>query len=82
MIAYDRLLRETDAVSYYATFDNFLVGQQQAWSVLNGLGLTDLEGIAAADARPVRSTSSSSRVRLTTTTRSSSSTAPWTCSSR
>lgn len=50
VIAYDRLLRETDAVSYYATFDNFLVGQQQAWSVLNGLGLTDLEGNAAADA--------------------------------
>ena len=50
VIAYDRLLRETDAVSYYATFDNFLVGQQQAWSVLNGLGLTDLEGNPAADA--------------------------------
>jgi putative multiple sugar transport system substrate-binding protein len=44
VIAYDRLLRETDAVSYYATFDNFLVGQQQAWSVLNGLGLTELDG--------------------------------------
>jgi putative multiple sugar transport system substrate-binding protein len=44
VIAYDRLLRETDAVSYYATFDNFKVGQQQAWSVLNGLGLTELDG--------------------------------------
>jgi putative multiple sugar transport system substrate-binding protein len=44
VIAYDRLLRDTDAVSYYATFDNFLVGQQQAWSVLNGLGLTELDG--------------------------------------
>jgi putative multiple sugar transport system substrate-binding protein len=50
VIAYDRLLRETDAVSYYATFDNELVGNQQAWSVLNGLGLTDLEGNPAADA--------------------------------
>lgn len=50
VIAYDRLLRDTDAVTYYATFDNFLVGQQQAWSVLNGLGLTDLEGNPAADA--------------------------------
>jgi len=54
VIAYDRLLRDTDAVSYYATFDNFLVGQQQAWSVLNGLGLTELDGteIAGAPAGP------------------------------
>jgi putative multiple sugar transport system substrate-binding protein len=44
VIAYDRLLRETEAVSYYATFDNFKVGEQQAWSVLNGLGLTELDG--------------------------------------
>ena len=46
VIAYDRLLRDTDAVSYYATFDNELVGNQQAWSVLNGLGLTELDGTA------------------------------------
>ncbi|MEY2848407.1 MAG: hypothetical protein RI885_1072 [Actinomycetota bacterium] len=46
VIAYDRLLRDTDAVTYYATFDNFLVGQQQAWSVLNGLGLTEVDGTA------------------------------------
>jgi len=44
VIAYDRLLRDTEAVSYYATFDNFLVGQQQAWSITNGLGLTELDG--------------------------------------
>jgi putative multiple sugar transport system substrate-binding protein len=50
VIAYDRLLRDTDAVSYYATFDNFKVGQQQAWSVLNGLGLTELDGTPIADA--------------------------------
>jgi len=50
VIAYDRLLRDTDAVSYYATFDNYLVGQQQAWSMLNGLGLVDLEGAPLADA--------------------------------
>ncbi len=54
VIAYDRLLRDTEAVSYYATFDNFLVGQQQAWTVLNGLGLTELDGtpIAGAPAGP------------------------------
>ncbi|WP_405375308.1 MULTISPECIES: multiple monosaccharide ABC transporter substrate-binding protein [unclassified Microbacterium] len=44
VIAYDRLIKGTENVDYYATFDNELVGNQQAWSVLNGLGLTDLEG--------------------------------------
>jgi putative multiple sugar transport system substrate-binding protein len=44
IIAYDRLLMDTDNVDYYATFDNFLVGKQQAWSLLNGLGLTELDG--------------------------------------
>ena len=37
IIAYDRLLVNTGAVSYYATFDNFLVGVQQATSVVVGL---------------------------------------------
>ena len=37
VIAYDRLLRETDAVSYYTTFDNFKVGVQQGTSLLKGL---------------------------------------------
>jgi putative multiple sugar transport system substrate-binding protein len=37
VIAYDRLLRETDAVSYYATFDNFKVGVLQGTSLLEGL---------------------------------------------
>ena len=50
VIAYDRLIRDSEDVDYYATFDNFLVGQQQAWTVLNGLGLTDLEGAPLADA--------------------------------
>ncbi|RLP73551.1 sugar ABC transporter substrate-binding protein [Mycetocola manganoxydans] len=44
VIAYDRLIRDTENVSYYASFDNYKVGVQQATSVLNGLGLTDLEG--------------------------------------
>jgi putative multiple sugar transport system substrate-binding protein len=50
VIAYDRLIRDTENVNYYASFDNFKVGQQQAWSLLNGLGLTDLEGAPLADA--------------------------------
>lgn len=37
VIAYDRLLRETDAVEYYTTFDNFKVGVMQAESLLTGL---------------------------------------------
>ncbi|WP_282433130.1 multiple monosaccharide ABC transporter substrate-binding protein [Cryobacterium arcticum] len=44
VIAYDRLIRDTENVSYYASFDNFKVGQQQAWSLLNGLGLVELDG--------------------------------------
>jgi len=50
VIAYDRLIRDSENVNYYATFDNFLVGQQQAWTLLNGLGLTELDGTAIADA--------------------------------
>lgn len=50
VIAYDRLIRDSENVNYYATFDNFLVGQQQAWTLLNGLGLTDLEGNPLPDA--------------------------------
>ncbi|WP_277612804.1 multiple monosaccharide ABC transporter substrate-binding protein [Cryobacterium suzukii] len=46
VIAYDRLIRDTENVNYYASFDNFKVGQQQAWSVLNGLGLVELDGTA------------------------------------
>jgi putative multiple sugar transport system substrate-binding protein len=54
VIAYDRLIRDTENVDYYASFDNFKVGQQQAWSMLNGLGLTELDGtpIEGAPAGP------------------------------
>ncbi|MBF4462911.1 MULTISPECIES: multiple monosaccharide ABC transporter substrate-binding protein [unclassified Rathayibacter] len=44
VIAYDRLIRDSENVDYYATFDNYKVGVQQATSLLAGLGLTDLEG--------------------------------------
>ena len=36
-IAYDRLIRDSEYVDYYATFDNFKVGVQQASSVMAGL---------------------------------------------
>ena len=71
VIAYDRLIRDSENVDYYASFDNFMVGVQQATSLLNGLGL-DLEGSATPR---VRSTSSCSPARPTTTTPRSSSTA-------
>ncbi len=37
VIAYDRLIRNTENVSYYATFDNYKVGVQQATSLVTGL---------------------------------------------
>ena len=36
-IAYDRLIRDSEYVDYYATFDNFKVGVQQATSLVDGL---------------------------------------------
>jgi putative multiple sugar transport system substrate-binding protein len=37
VIAYDRLIRESDTVDYYTTFDNFKVGVLQAESLVEGL---------------------------------------------
>jgi putative multiple sugar transport system substrate-binding protein len=37
VIAYDRLIRDTDAVDYYSTFDNFKVGVLQGTSLVEGL---------------------------------------------
>ena len=37
VIAYDRLLRSTNAVDYYTTFDNLKVGELQAQSLVDGL---------------------------------------------
>ena len=37
VIAYDRLIRDSEHVSYYATFDNFQVGVQQAETLVAGL---------------------------------------------
>ncbi len=44
VIAYDRLIRNSPNVSYYATFDNFKVGVQQATSLLVGLGIKKADG--------------------------------------
>ena len=44
VIAYDRLIMNSDHVSYYATFDNFQVGVLQAKYIVEKLGLADGEG--------------------------------------
>ena len=44
VIAYDRLIRGTQNVDYYATFDNFQVGVLQAQSIEKGLGLKEGKG--------------------------------------
>ena len=44
VISYDRLIRGSAHVDYYATFDNFQVGVLQAASLEKGLGLKDGQG--------------------------------------
>ena len=44
IIAYDRLIRDSGEVDYYATFDNYQVGVLQAQSLVEGLGLPEAEG--------------------------------------
>ena len=44
VIAYDRLIMNTDAVSYYATFDNYLVGKTQGEFLVEALDLENADG--------------------------------------
>jgi putative multiple sugar transport system substrate-binding protein len=44
VVAYDRLIRDTPDVDYYATFDNFQVGVLQAQSIEQKLGLKEGKG--------------------------------------
>jgi len=44
VIAYDRLIMNTDAVSYYATFDNYLVGVTQGQYIIDTLDLDNQDG--------------------------------------
>jgi putative multiple sugar transport system substrate-binding protein len=44
VIAYDRLLKNSEHVTYYATFDNFKVGVQQGTYLVNALDLENEEG--------------------------------------
>ena len=49
VIAYDRLIRDSANVDYYATFDNFKVGVLQATSLLVGMGVYATEDSTTAD---------------------------------
>lgn len=44
VIAYDRLIMNTDAVSYYATFDNYMVGTKQGQYIEEALDLKNAAG--------------------------------------
>ena len=44
VISYDRLLMNSDAVTYYATFDNYKVGQKQGEYLVEALGLETNDG--------------------------------------
>ena len=44
VIAYDRLIMESDAVSYYATFDNYMVGTKQGEYIEKELDLANAAG--------------------------------------
>ena len=63
VIAYDRLIMNSDAVSYYATFDNYMVEQSRASTSSSSLTST---------MQQVLSTWKSSLVTLVTTTQDSS----------
>jgi putative multiple sugar transport system substrate-binding protein len=49
VIAYDRLIRDSQNVDFYVTFDNYKVGVQQATSLLEGLGLLKEDGKTKGD---------------------------------
>lgn len=44
VIAYDRLIMNSDAVSYYATFDNYMVGTKQGQYIKDQLDLDNAAG--------------------------------------
>ena len=44
VIAYDRLIKNSDAVTYYASFDNYKVGLEQGKFIVNALDLENAAG--------------------------------------
>jgi putative multiple sugar transport system substrate-binding protein len=52
VISYDRLIRDSENVDFYVTFDNEQVGVAQATALLYGLGLTDQNGEPTGEKGP------------------------------
>ncbi|WP_299959922.1 multiple monosaccharide ABC transporter substrate-binding protein [uncultured Modestobacter sp.] len=52
VISYDRLIRDTENVDFYVSFDNYQVGVAQGTALLAGLGVTDEEGNATGATGP------------------------------
>lgn len=50
VIAYDRLIRDSENVDFYVTFDNFAVGVAQGTALLQGMGILDESGTKVATA--------------------------------
>lgn len=44
VISYDRLIRDTENVDFYVSFDNYKVGVAQATALLTGLGVLNKDG--------------------------------------
>ncbi|MFA9443736.1 multiple monosaccharide ABC transporter substrate-binding protein [Egicoccus sp. AB-alg6-2] len=52
VISYDRLIRDSEHVDFYVTFDNYQVGVQQATSLLVGLGILEEDGTETGEEGP------------------------------
>ena len=52
VIAYDRLIRGSQNVNFYVSFDNFKVGVAQAKALLRGLGLENKDGSKGSKTGP------------------------------
>ena len=52
VISYDRLIRNSENVDFYVTFDNFEVGVAQANALLTGLGVLNADGSAGSATGP------------------------------
>ncbi|GAA4735585.1 sugar ABC transporter substrate-binding protein [Isoptericola chiayiensis] len=52
VIAYDRLIRDSENVDFYTTFDNFAVGVAQANALLRGMGYLDENGEETGEEGP------------------------------
>jgi putative multiple sugar transport system substrate-binding protein len=53
VISYDRLIRDTENVDFYVSFDNFKVGVAQGTALLTGLGVLNEDGSEGTVAGPL-----------------------------